>query len=423
MKTLKGFLLESKSLQEAAPSGAEYESIITVGYNQGNPPYSLGKAKDRAAFSGISKFFPEYNKEAQALGKTFRGVTKGTMKQHGASKDTTSTLWKKYSGKGKDTPKTDMFTPKHNISLKKKGGSQLMSAAAGEAIATVMGALEMTGKNSKAVKAIADDIQNRFTKLMVDGSIEALMDPEKDRKGSFKDMSNAERQKKIKEKIKIDKMHKDLGDSINQILGKYNNVKENIVYIATTGYSKFPEGSRGIANKLIEFDPKNGTLTHDIDTGGPDNMSSSIKSMAKATSFYCAFKTSKKNPYSTLRTKTGKFEYYQPLPDRSLNELMIDTLLDDLNLYGLDESYKYMTEDLVIENLFKKAIDKVKTIGGSIKDYLSGFFNKIVEGFKKAIAGIIKLGKKAFEALLNFLGLEITDAKIRISGVGGIFAS
>ena len=46
----------------------------------------------------------------------------------------------------------------------------------------------MTGKNSKAVKAIADDIQNRFTKLMVDGSIEALMDPEKDRKGSFKDM-------------------------------------------------------------------------------------------------------------------------------------------------------------------------------------------------------------------------------------------
>ena len=195
------------------------------------------------------------------------------------------------------------------------------------------------------------------------------------------------------------------------------------MYIATTGYSKFPEGSRGIANKLIEFDPKTGTLTHDIDTGGPNNISKSIKNMSKATKFYCAFKTSKKNPYSTLRTATGKFEYHQPLPNRTLNELMIDTLLDDLDLYGLDESYKYMTEDLVIENLFKKAIDKVKTIGGSIKDYLSGFFNKIVEGFKKAIAGIIKLGKKAFEALLNFLGLEITDAKIRISGVGGIFAS
>jgi hypothetical protein len=423
MKTFTGFLKESEILKEAAPSGAEYESIITVGYNQGNPPYNLGKAKDKAAFSGVSKFFPEYNKEAQALGKTFRGVTKGTMKQHGASKDTTSALWKKYSGKGKDTPKTDMFTSRHNISLKKKGGSQLMSAAAGEAIATVMGALEMTGKNTKAVKAIADDIENRFTKLMVDGSIEALMDPEKDRKGSFKDMSKTERQKKIKEKIKIDEMHKDLGDSINTILNKHNNVKENIVYIATTGYSKFPEGSRGIANKLIEFDPKSGKLTHDIDTGGPDDMSASIKNMAKATSFYCAFKTSKKNPYSTLRTKTGKFEYYQPLPDRTLNELMIDTLLTDLDLYGLDESYKHMTEDMVIENLFKKAIDKVKAIGGSLKDYLSSFFNKIKEGFKRALNGIIKLGKKAFEALLSFLGLEITSAKVRITGVGGIFAS
>ena len=220
MKTLKGFLLESKSLQEAAPSGAEYESIITVGYNQGKPPFSLSKAKDKAAFSGVSKFFPKYNKEAEALGNSFRKVTTGVMKQHGASKDTTSSLWKKYSEKSKDTPKTDMFTPKHNISLKKKGGSQLMSAAAGEAVATVMGALEMTGKNTKAVKAIADDIENRFTKLMIDGAITALVDPSKDVKGSFKDMPKAERQKKIKEKIKIDKMHKDLGDSINEILGK-----------------------------------------------------------------------------------------------------------------------------------------------------------------------------------------------------------
>ena len=117
MKSFTGFLKESETLKEAAPSGAEYESIITVGYNQGKPPFSLRKAKDKAAFSGVSKFFPKYNKEAEALGNSFRKVTTGVMKQHGASKDTTSSLWKKYSEKSKDTPKTDMFTPKHNISL------------------------------------------------------------------------------------------------------------------------------------------------------------------------------------------------------------------------------------------------------------------------------------------------------------------
>ena len=46
MKSFTGFLKESETLKEAAPSGAEYVSIITVGYNQGNPPYNLGKAKD-----------------------------------------------------------------------------------------------------------------------------------------------------------------------------------------------------------------------------------------------------------------------------------------------------------------------------------------------------------------------------------------
>ena len=38
-----------------------------------------------------------------------------------------------------------------------------------------------------------------------------------------------EEKEKIKEKIKIDEMHKDLGDSINTILNKHNNVKENIL--------------------------------------------------------------------------------------------------------------------------------------------------------------------------------------------------
>ena len=33
------------------------------------------------------------------------------------------------------------------------------------------------------------------------------------------------------------------------------------------------------------------------------------------------------------------------------------------------------------------------------------------------------MGKKAFENLFKFLGIEITNASIKISGVGGGFAS
>ena len=78
---------------------------------------------------------------------------------------------------------------------------------------------------------------------------------------------------------------------------------------------------------------------------------------------------------------------------------------------------------MIIENLLKRAINKVKDIGGSIKSYFSNFYNKIVEKFKNIINKIIKMGKKAFENLFKFLGIEITNASIKISGVGGGFAS
>ena len=254
---MRSFNQYQEYLAEASgPSGAEYESIITVGYNQGLPPYSLKNATDPGAYKKVYKWLnkKQYKDEATALGKTFRGITRGVMHQHGASKDGTSKLWKTYAQKSLDTPKTDMYTKTHNISLKKKGGSQLMSAAPKESIATIMGALEMSGMNSGVIKGIVDDIEDNFTKLTMKGSIEALFDAEKDKKGSFTNMSATEREKLMVKKLEIDKMHKKLGGKINGILQKsrYKAIKENVCYIATTGYKKFPEGSRGIANKLID---------------------------------------------------------------------------------------------------------------------------------------------------------------------------
>jgi len=414
---MRSFNQYQEYLAEAGPSGAEYESIITVGYNQGNPPYSSKKAKDPGAYQTVTKFFPKHNQEAQQLGKTFRGVTRGIMHQHGASKDSTSSLWKKYSGKGKDTPKTDMYTSKHNISLKKKGGSQLMSAAKKESIATIIGALEMAGENRPAIQKITNDIDNNFTRFLIDGSKTSF----KNKEGEFAKMKPREYKAKSDELLDIDKMHKKLSNKINDALQKDNTIKENICYIATTGYKKFPEGSRGIANKLIEFDPKTGAITHNIDPGSPNNISSSMKSMAAATSFYCAFKTSKKNPYSTLRTKTAKFESTQ-----TLNGLIIETLMKDLKVNTrtlLNEGYALLTEADIIEGLISRGIAALKKIGRSVKNWFSNILSKIVAGAKKVFRTIVSLGKRAFVALFNFLGVILTRGKVRVSGVAGGFAA
>ena len=54
------------------------------------------------------------------------------------------------------TPKTDMYTENYNISLKKKGGSQLASGGSGETIANFNAALAYLGTSREDDQVIND---------------------------------------------------------------------------------------------------------------------------------------------------------------------------------------------------------------------------------------------------------------------------
>ena len=418
MRSFKQF---ENILTEATPTGAEYESIIAVGYNQGKPPYNSSKAKDSGAFSTASKFLPKnsekpYNDTAYKLGRAMRSMTSGKMTQYGGKSPSVSPLWNKITGKSVDTAKTDVMTTER-ISLKKKGGSQLMSGGKAESIATLTAALEMVGENKK-ISSIINKIDKGFKRVMLDGNKTDFIA----KKDNFAKMKPSEYKAKADEFLKVDEMHQKLNKMISPLLEKDADLKQSIVYIATTGYKKFPNGSNGIANRLIEFDPNKGIITHNIKTGSPSKMSSSIKNMASATTFYCGFKTSKKNPYSTLRTRTSKFEEHNP----TLNGLIIETLMKDLNMNYqslLTEGYAFFTEENIIEGLLDKAAEKLKSLGRSIKNWFSNIVSKIIEGATKVFDKIVSLGKRAFEMLFNFLGLEMINASVRISGIAGTFAN
>ena len=418
MRTFKQHVV----ITEAGPTGAEYESIIAVGYNQGQPPYSSSKAKDSGAFSTAKKFLPKnakkpYNDTAYKLGQAMKSKTSGVMKQAGGAKEDLSSFWTQITGKSVDTSKTDVIT-NDKISLKKKGGSQLMSASRYESMATLLGALEMVGENGQIVD-IVRRINNDFDKFL-GKSVTSF----RQKKGEFENMKPAEYAEKNEKLLGLDKMHDELSDSLSQALdGKKNkNIKEAITYIATTGYKKFPKGSKAIANRLIEFDPVKGIITHNIKTGSPTSISSGIKSMAAKTTYYVNFKTSKKNPYSALRTKTKKFEEYNP----TLNGLIIETLMEDLNVDTqslLNEGYAFFTEEKIIEGLLDKAKASLQKLGRSVKNWFRNIISKIIEGAKKVFDKVKGLGQKAFKVLFNFLGVEMSDAKVRISGIAGGFAN
>ena len=117
------------------------------------------------------------------LGKTFAGAGfQAPMTQSGAGGDKEIKLndqWTTWGGKNK-TPKTDMTTAKKKISLKKKGGSQLMSAQKGEAKATFNATLQLmgtTGKNQTYIKGVIDKIESDFKTIMLDGTIGDLEKP------------------------------------------------------------------------------------------------------------------------------------------------------------------------------------------------------------------------------------------------------
>jgi len=55
------------------PDATEFESVITVGINQANQKkISKKNAVDKKTFDNVSKYFPDYEKVALSLGKSFR---------------------------------------------------------------------------------------------------------------------------------------------------------------------------------------------------------------------------------------------------------------------------------------------------------------------------------------------------------------
>ena len=103
-----------------------------------------------------------------------------------------------------------------------------------------------------------------------------------------------------------------------------------------------------------------------------------------------------------------------------------ETLMKDLNVDNqslLNEGYAFFTEEKIIEGLLDKAKASLQKLGRSVKNWFKNIISKIIEGAKKVFDKVKGLGQKAFKVLFNFLGVEMSDAKVRISGIAGAFAN
>ena len=121
------------------PSGEDWESVIACAVNRikGHKDWMKGPEWARA-----QKFWGDWEDQAMLLGHDFIKILRvNKLTQLGASTLPISQEWMD-AGATNKTPKTDLIDNGNtNISLKKAGGSQLLSAGKNETIATVQAEL------------------------------------------------------------------------------------------------------------------------------------------------------------------------------------------------------------------------------------------------------------------------------------------
>ena len=425
-----------------SPSGAEWEDCICYYYNNPAPRSSTttGANKKDEAYPIASKFFgSQYEEQGRKLGKAFKGLLKDNtlMRPLGSGgkdkkKKNPRSLTPIYikSGASNTIPKTDMYTGSYQISLKKKGGSQLASAAKGETKGMFNAALEHFSGDTKKIDDILTAIDENFTKLTTDMTKTQLANVgsgKVDKQGNVapekKDLS-PEDKKAFTQFLATEKFHKDLNKQIEKDLNFENNKEfiEFLCYEAMSGHKKFNE-NQPKASICIEFDPDRGIITKSIETtpgGNPKfttgipKVSGDISTLASKVKLYAAWKSSKGDPYSSFRfgvPAEGRFTTNQ-LP--TLREIIISEIKKDkiMNAVLNEDREIYDLHEFDPIAAIKKTYDKVKGIAGSAFEWIKGLVSKIMKAVRKTLDGIKQMGKDVYKGIFRFLGIELAKADV-----------
>ena len=401
------------------PSGADWENIITKHFNElvGSPNHDKNANEEANKFS-------EYDAVGKTLAKNIqKRVGNSPITQFGAgkSKSNLSSFWTSYGGSD-GTPKTDMYNKDYNISLKKKGGSQLASGGKGETIATFHAALEYLGKqdgDSPQIDKIMKQIEENFAKISTKYSKTALEKLSKDKKN----LSSADK-KAVSDFITAEAFHKELNKEIqdNLTFDTQPDFLKWYTYEAMSGYKKFSR-QKGKASVCLEFDSSNGDVSKFIEVtkGGKSNgltenpeVSSDVIGISKKLKIYSAWKSSGSSPYSTLRLGlTNDFttmDFYNSYETNdTLHSIIRKEILNDKIANAV------IREDIDKLDEFKiigRTLTKLKDIGKNALNWFKGLLNKIMKKVKQTLQRIKKMGSKMFQSLFDFLGIEVKSVKV-----------
>jgi hypothetical protein len=379
------------------PSGEDWEALIVCATRKTSNDSSWNSGSE---WQRIERFWTDYEVPAMKLGAEFANVYGTDMEQWGSKGDmTTAPRWK---GKNK-TPKTDIMSGrKHKISLKKSGGSQLMSAGKDETISTFEAAMETFSKsNNKKIFQVIDEIENKMGKMTEKGTITDL----EKRIASGKKLSDKDT-KSAAELSVLNTNTDELNASLNNIFQSLD-FKSHFCFEAATGNVKFEPTPDAAANVIVTF-KDSGKIENTLKLNSPD---SAGKTIAKGNSFFVSFKTGggASKPFLALRSR--KLAKKDILEEKSFK----DIIFEELEAEGVVLTEQHMQLDEF--SLFQKIKGRASVVAKNVASKIQKVYNSIIKRLKEAFNFIKSLGSRMLSALLKFLGFV---PQVKVSG-GGAF--
>ena len=369
------------------PSGEDWEAGITVGLDK----LAGRNFMDTPEWERFGKYWGDWEEQAMRTAQAFKKELKITqLKQTGSQRATLSPTWK---GTNK-TPKTDLLGGKHRISLKKAGGSQLMSAGKEESISTLEAAMAtygVSGKGKREFNQLLKSFEENLIKMSEKGQ-----------------MSQLRKNPKLAKEVEIaDAKTAQINEDIEKYINTSMGFKSHFCWEAATGHGKFGQDTWPTATLIVTFKEAGG-IEHSLVLDSPDKAG---KYLAKGNNFYASFKSSGSSaPYLSLRTKgvakSKLVDDYIPTFAEIIAEETVNSGL------FLTEDLQQLDEFQMLNKLKKGASTVSSNVVNAAKKALAAIQKRLSQAFNM----IKRLGAKAWKGLLNFFGLVVNNVTVRGGG-------
>ena len=418
--------------KEPSPSGEDWEAMITVAQRTSkgkDPSKETPDEWDRVSSKGL--WSGSLVKQAEKLANTFdkNGLPNLTQTGSGKGSKTITKEWKEWGGKN-TTPKTDIMSGKKRVSLKKIGGSQVMSAKKEEGIATFKAAsMTMADKAPKEAEDIVEFMRKNTLDLSgsgYKGTVTDLEDALEKAKGNPQAMKKL---KPFQDELKsVRKNGQVLTKQMVGLFQKNPTYKKHFVFEAATGSIKFGDKSISRADVMVEFDDKRGKITHNYSLKSVNE--ADVQKLSDLYKFYASFKSSgSSSPYMATRgnivdTPAKVLAHTKKILNmgESLEEgthLTFKAIMNEaltMNEYGRKVLHENAIEQLDEFALLDKIKKGVSSISKKVRDKFSQMWNWIKEKVSKAFDFIKTLGKNMLNGLFKFFGIEPNNVGLRGKG-------